>query len=792
MEIEMKHVVRILGMTILSLLLGTGCSHHDKSQSSSLSFRAVQAQILDAKCASCHSVSDPKGGLNVTSHKALLGSGMVVPGNPGASRLYASISNGTMPPGERLPGDQVTAIFNWITEGAKNDGDFVIKSVVPKSGGAGVQTAVKITGDGFKEGMTVWFGSSAATNIVVNSPTEITLTTPSRSAGWVDILMKAAPPDTSSTITRGAFFFGGGGAGGLNITDVSPRSGIPGTLILMTGFGLDGVASATVGGSPCTNLHASSPNSLTCNVADRSQSGSVDIVLTDGTGQTVEFLQGYFYTVPASFTSLHANILTPKCQSCHASTAATTGGGVAFMDTSVTGDNYASLMGAGIILPRDPDGSPLYITIRNGSHRGALLSTDEILLIRNWVANGCWNDKKPVVDSVSPTSGSSKGSTAVTINGSGFFQNAQVSIGGASCLGGVISPDGRQITNCTTTPHAAGAGKVVVINGAAGGVPSNASIDTINFTFVDPPVISSVSPAQVKSSNTGSLTGSTTVTITGSNLKSGSTVQIGARTCLNITFIGETSITCQPPPAMVPASLLDVIVTNPDGQRFTLPSSFNYVSGDKPTLSSISPSFAYTNIASTHTLTGTGYLQDTVNTPSRPRVDIGARNIAIGAGDYLSAQSLSVPNFTPNTNQGGLPQAVRVTNLDGLSSSETVSLAVFIKPTITSLSVNSYSAASPPGGITVSGTGFVQTNQAGATTNLSGITIGGNPCTIVNGTLTATSVTCFPPACSDSLCTGGAYSVRKNVTVTIPALGNTGDTPHSNADSNNNVLTYVP
>jgi len=68
----------------------------------------------------------------------------------------------------------------------------------------------------------------------------------------------------------------------------------------------------------------------------------------------------------------------------------------------------------------------------------------------------------PTVTSISPTSGSSNGDTAVTITGTGFLAGATVSFGGTAATSvNVVS--GTSIT--TTTPaHAAGAVNVVVTN----------------------------------------------------------------------------------------------------------------------------------------------------------------------------------------------------------------------------------------------------------------------------------------------------------------------------------------
>jgi hypothetical protein len=84
-----------------------------------------------------------------------------------------------------------------------------------------------------------------------------------------------------------------------------------------------------------------------------------------------------------------------------------------------------------------------------------------------------------------------------------------------------------------------------------------------------PPVLISVSPP------VGAIGGSTTLTLTGQNFQSGATVQIGAGSCLNVTFVSATQLTCVSPPHA--SGDVSIIVTNPDTQTVTLASAFDYV-----------------------------------------------------------------------------------------------------------------------------------------------------------------------------------------------------------------------
>src|SRR6185436_18697026 len=91
------------------------------------------------------------------------------------------------------------------------------------------------------------------------------------------------------------------------------------------------------------------------------------------------------------------------------------------------------------------------------------------------------------------------------------------------------------------------------------------------FTYVTPapaPSVTAITPVS------GPAAGGTHVTITGANFVGGATVSIGAVPAASVTVVNATTITATTGPH-APA-LVNVVVTNPDGQSVTLPSAFSY------------------------------------------------------------------------------------------------------------------------------------------------------------------------------------------------------------------------
>jgi hypothetical protein len=108
----------------------------------------------------------------------------------------------------------------------------------------------------------------------------------------------------------------------------------------------------------------------------------------------------------------------------------------------------------------------------------------------------------PVMTSISPTSGSTAGGTAITITGAGFASGATVTVGGAACTNVVVvSP--TSIT-CSTPAGSAGASNVVVTVGSLS--------TTLNggFTYSAPTTttlpVSNPTPTLVNSGNQSALT----------------------------------------------------------------------------------------------------------------------------------------------------------------------------------------------------------------------------------------------------------------------------------------------
>src|SRR5207249_4926111 len=102
----------------------------------------------------------------------------------------------------------------------------------------------------------------------------------------------------------------------------------------------------------------------------------------------------------------------------------------------------------------------------------------------------------------------------------------------------------------------------------------------------------------------GTSSGGTAVTITGTGFAAGATVSLGGTAATNVTVVSSTSLTATT--AAHAAGVVNVVVTNSDGQSGTLTGGYTYTN-PAPTVSAISPSSGTSSGGTAVTLTGTGF-----------------------------------------------------------------------------------------------------------------------------------------------------------------------------------------
>jgi hypothetical protein len=169
----------------------------------------------------------------------------------------------------------------------------------------------------------------------------------------------------------------------------------------------------------------------------------------------------------------------------------------------------------------------------------------------------------PAIASVTPTSGSTAGGALAVVRGTRLDSGAEVRFGGARAR--VVSSIATAL-EIATPAHEAGPVDVVVVNpdGRTATLPSG-------YTFVAPPA---VSPAVSRlAPAAGPAWGGTEVVLEGSGFADGVAVSFGGAQG-RVVASSPTQVRVTTPEHA--AGRVDVVVTNPDGQRWSVAGGYGY------------------------------------------------------------------------------------------------------------------------------------------------------------------------------------------------------------------------
>lgn len=120
-------------------LLIFGCKHHpiyngepiveSNCDSNKVYFQNTILPLLNSHCATpgCHDAATHAEGINLTTYNSIMSGGeegnLVIPYEPGSSKLYHIIAEGEMPPSPyaQLTQQELWLIYQWIEQGALNN-----------------------------------------------------------------------------------------------------------------------------------------------------------------------------------------------------------------------------------------------------------------------------------------------------------------------------------------------------------------------------------------------------------------------------------------------------------------------------------------------------------------------------------------------------------------------------------------------------------------------------------------------------------------------------------------------
>ncbi len=261
-----------------------------------------------------------------------------------------------------------------------------------------------------------------------------------------------------------------------SVTGVSPSSGPTsgGTVVAISGSDLAGVRSVHFGANAATSVSYNAGLQVVDATAPASASrGDVDVTVTTENGTSAaEGFDKFDYIGPSV-----TGVVPPAGTPIGGATVRIDGGGftgaTAVHFGSTEAEHFTVVSGSEImaISPRGPDGAVVDVTVATPVGTSPRFAPDHFKFTFD-----------PLVTNLSPSSGTVRGGTAVTLTGANFTGTKTVEFGGIPADFRVTGPD----TIVATTPasrHGAQVAGVTVVN-AHGSSPASGSAV---FRFVVPP-----------------------------------------------------------------------------------------------------------------------------------------------------------------------------------------------------------------------------------------------------------------------------------------------------------------
>jgi hypothetical protein len=444
-----------------------------------------------------------------------------------------------------------------------------ISTVGPASGPVGGETTVTITGNNLEGTTAVDFGSTAAADFTVTSPTSITAVTAPEPPGPVQVTV-TTPGGTSPTSSASAFTFVLP-----TITSVAPGIGPTsgGTSVTIAGTGFTDITAVDFGTVPATSFTVISPTQISA-VSPAHAGTPVDVTVMTPFGSTALTGADRF-----TYVGPYVTKVTPN--------AVSTGGGAT---VTISGSGFAGTTAV------DVGGTPATtFTVLSATSITAVVppgpsATVDVTVTATSTSPAVAGDRlkyvTPAVTKLTPTSGPANKSTTVTLNGVMLTGATAVHFGNALAVNFTV----HSATSIVAVAPPQTAGSVAVTVTTAAG--STAVTSAANFTY-KPTAITRVTP------NSGTVAGGTPVIITGTLFAGATAVRFSGVPATSFSATA-TSITAIAPAHA--AGTVDIQVTAAAGTSAVVTADhYTYV---VPTVTKVMPASGPTAGGTTVTITG--------------------------------------------------------------------------------------------------------------------------------------------------------------------------------------------
>ncbi len=403
-----------------------------------------------------------------------------------------------------------------LTNGFLYYPNMVVSSLDVSNGSASGGTTVVITGSGFYSVNSVTFNGVAVTSFVVNSLTQITCVTASKSLtdGDVGNVVVTSPYD-SATLSNAWTYWPN-----MSVILLDQNNGINtgGTTVVIAGAGFYSVGSVTFNGVSVASFTVDSTSQITV-VTSPGSNGTGDVVVTSSfTSATKTNAWTYWPTMAITTLSASNGINS-------GGTVVTVNGSGFFNVTAVSFNGVAATSFTVNSLNQLVATTAAKVT--NGDVGNVVVTSTYTSATKS----NAWTYWPPMsVSSLDVSNGSTVGGTTVVISGSGFYDISSITFNGVAVASFTVNSV-TQITVTTGVGSTNGTGDVVVSSNFTSATGTNL------WTYWQPVVVTSLSVTN------GSTVGGTTVVITGSGYFSVTGVTFNGVAVTSYTVDSLTQIT---------------------------------------------------------------------------------------------------------------------------------------------------------------------------------------------------------------------------------------------------------
>ena len=398
-----------------------------------------------------------------------------------------------------------------------------------------------ITGTNFFGVSSVTFGSAPVSLFSVNSlGTQITLTTPPNPTGsaTVTVTTVSGSATTSYSYTTGSV---------PGVTGVSPTFGytVGGNSVIITGTNLTGATGVTFGTTPAS-FYVFSATQINAIAPAVTATGLIDVRVSTyaGTSATNSGDQYTYNQQPAPTVSSLSTTTGP------------TAGGTSVIITGTNFQNVSEVLFGNVPITQFTVNLSTSITVTTPPQPAGTLDVTVVTAGGTSVLNN--GDRynyssltAPTITHVSPATGTTAGTTSVTITGARFN-------GAVAVFFGTVPATQFTIQSGTSIVAVAPAQTVATVDITVvtqDGTSALTSADHYAYSAAAVPTVSGVGP------NTGLTGGGLKVTITGNHLLGTTEVLFGGVAAPSFTIVSNTSVIAISPPDIAGIIYVQVVTT---------------------------------------------------------------------------------------------------------------------------------------------------------------------------------------------------------------------------------------